>query len=270
MRARSRPPRPTRRTGSWCPSHGHQRLLKESRARALQNRLAVIPWLALSIVAARAYGLDIIDGVYNDFKDDAGFREECESRPHTRHGRQDAHPPSQIEPCNEIFTPSAEEVAWAKTIIRAFDQTENANKGVIVVDGKMVERLHPRCRPSARSPSPTRSRRSRSGSISLFLRSGAKWEGVRGLGSCNGRSPTRNARLLRRRQTEDERLLWSRLRDRRLNGLKFRGKRRAVPTSLIFFAKPRSLLWNSTAQRAEPASLECGQLANAASQLTGL
>src|SRR5262249_37690026 len=50
--------------------------------------------------------------------------------------------PSQIEPCNEIFTPSEEEVAWAKTIIRAFDQTENANKGVITVDGKMVERLH--------------------------------------------------------------------------------------------------------------------------------
>ncbi len=121
---------------------GTNDLLKESRARALHNRLAVVPWLALAIVAARAYGLDIIDGVYNDFKDDVGFREECEyGRTLGMDGKTLIHP-SQIDPCNEIFSPSQEEIAWAKTIIRAFDMTENANKGVITVDGKMVERLH--------------------------------------------------------------------------------------------------------------------------------
>lgn len=125
-----------------CLVMGTNDLLKESRARALHNRLAVIPWLALAIVAARAYGLDIIDGVYNDFKDNAGFREECEyGRTLGMDGKTLIHP-SQIDACNEIFTPSGEEVAWAKAIIRAFDQTENAKKGVITVDGKMVERLH--------------------------------------------------------------------------------------------------------------------------------
>jgi citrate lyase subunit beta/citryl-CoA lyase len=125
-----------------CLVMGTNDLLKESRARAMHNRLAVIPWLAFAIVAARAYGLDIIDGVYNDFKDDAGFREECEyGRTLGMDGKTLIHP-SQIDPCNEIFSPTREEVAWAKTIIRAFDQTENVNKGVITVDGKMVERLH--------------------------------------------------------------------------------------------------------------------------------
>ncbi len=64
-----------------CLVMGTNDLLKESRARALHNRIAVVPWLAMTIVAARAYGLDILDGVYNDFRDEAGFGEECE------HGR---------------------------------------------------------------------------------------------------------------------------------------------------------------------------------------
>jgi citrate lyase subunit beta/citryl-CoA lyase len=125
-----------------CLVMGTNDLLKESRARALHNRFAVVPWLAMTVVAARAYGLDIIDGVYNDFKDEAGFREECEyGRTLGMDGKTLIHP-SQIDPCNEIFSPSEEEVAWAKTVIRAFDLTENVNKGVITVDGKMVERLH--------------------------------------------------------------------------------------------------------------------------------
>jgi len=61
-----------------CLVMGTNDLLKESRARALHNRFAVVPWLAMTIVAARAYRLDIIDGVYNDFKDEQGLREECE------------------------------------------------------------------------------------------------------------------------------------------------------------------------------------------------
>jgi citrate lyase subunit beta/citryl-CoA lyase len=125
-----------------CLIMGTNDLLKESRARALHNRFAVVPWLAMTIVAARAYGLDVIDGVYNDFKDEAGFREECEhGRTLGMDGKTLIHP-AQVAPCNEIFSPSDEEVLWSRKIIKAFDEVENARKGVITVEGKMVERLH--------------------------------------------------------------------------------------------------------------------------------
>ncbi len=125
-----------------CLVMGTNDLLKESRARALHNRFAVVPWLAMSLVAARAYGLDILDGVYNDFKDDKGLREECEhGRTLGMDGKTLIHP-SQVGPTNEIFSPTAEEVTWARKIIAAFQQPENAKKGVITVEGRMVERLH--------------------------------------------------------------------------------------------------------------------------------
>jgi citrate lyase subunit beta/citryl-CoA lyase len=125
-----------------CLVMGTNDLLKESRARALHNRIAVVPWLAMSLVAARAYGLDILDGVYNDFRDDAGFRAECEhGRTLGMDGKTLIHP-SQVEPCNEVFSPTAEEVTWSRAIIQAFGEPENAHKGVITVEGKMVERLH--------------------------------------------------------------------------------------------------------------------------------
>ncbi len=125
-----------------CLVMGTNDLLKESRARALHNRFAVVPWLAMTVVAARAYGLDIIDGVYNDFKDEPGFREECEhGRTLGMDGKTLIHP-AQVAPCNEIFSPTDEEVEWSRKIIAAFDLPENARKGVITVEGKMVERLH--------------------------------------------------------------------------------------------------------------------------------
>jgi len=125
-----------------CLVMGTNDLLKESRARALHNRIAVVPWLAMTLVAARAFGLDILDGVYNDFRDDKGFREECEhGRTLGMDGKTLIHP-SQVTPCNEIFSPTDEEVTWSRAIIAAFDNPENDHKGVITVDGKMVERLH--------------------------------------------------------------------------------------------------------------------------------
>ena len=125
-----------------CFVLGTNDLLKESRARALDNRFAIVPWLALTIVAARAFGLDIIDGVYNDFKDEDGFRKECEhGRTLGMDGKTLIHP-SQVGPCNEVFTPTDDEVEWSRKIIDAFSQPVNAQKGVITVEGKMVERLH--------------------------------------------------------------------------------------------------------------------------------
>ena len=125
-----------------CLVMGTNDLLKESRARALHDRFAVVPWLAMTLLAARSYGLDIIDGVYNDFKDDAGFRAECEhGRTMGMDGKTLIHP-SQVGPCNEVFSPSDQEIAWSLKVIDAFGRLENANKGVITVDGRMVERLH--------------------------------------------------------------------------------------------------------------------------------
>lgn len=125
-----------------CLVLGTNDLLKESRARALHNRFAVVPWLAMTIVAARAYGLDVIDGVYNDFKDQAGFSAECEhGRTMGMDGKTLIHP-SQVGPCNKIFSPTEEEVVWSRKIIAAFTEAQNVKKGVITVEGKMVERLH--------------------------------------------------------------------------------------------------------------------------------
>jgi citrate lyase subunit beta / citryl-CoA lyase len=125
-----------------CLVMGTNDLLKESRARALHNRIAVVPWLAMTIVAARAYGLDVLDGVYNDFRDEAGFREECEhGRTLGMDGKTLIHP-SQVVPCNDVFSPTEEEVSWSRKIIAAFDDPLNARKGVLELEGKMIERLH--------------------------------------------------------------------------------------------------------------------------------
>ncbi len=125
-----------------CLVLGTNDLLKETRARADGNRFAVTPWLATCVLAARAYGLDVLDGVYNDFQDEAGLRAECEhGRSLGMDGKTLIHP-AQIAPCNDIFSPSKEEVAWSHAIIAAFERPENASQGVITLDGRMVERLH--------------------------------------------------------------------------------------------------------------------------------
>ena len=125
-----------------CLVLGTNDLLKESRALATGGRFAILPWLSMTLLAARAYGLDVIDGVYNDFRDEAGFRAECEQgRTLGMDGKTLIHP-GQVAVCNELFSPAPEEVAWSQKIIAAFRLPENGNKGVITVDGKMVERLH--------------------------------------------------------------------------------------------------------------------------------
>ena len=99
-------------------------------------------WLANCVVAARAHGVDLIDGVYNDIKDLDGFKVECEQgRDMGLDGKTLIHP-SQIDICNEVFAPTAAEVENARAIIDAFSLPENQGKGVIQLNGKMVELLH--------------------------------------------------------------------------------------------------------------------------------
>jgi citrate lyase subunit beta / citryl-CoA lyase len=121
---------------------GTNDLAKDTRARLVPGRAPMLPWLMTCVAAARAYGLSILDGVYNDLGDAEGFVAECrQARDLGFDGKTLIHP-RQIEPCNEVFSPSAEEVAIARKMIAAFELPENANKGVVQVDGKMVERLH--------------------------------------------------------------------------------------------------------------------------------
>ena len=121
---------------------GTNDLAKDTRARLVPGRAPMLPWLMNCVAAARAYGLDILDGVYNELGNAEGFAAECrQGRDLGFDGKTLIHP-RQIAPCNDAFSPPAEEVAWARKIIAAFEQPENTGKGVIQVEGRMVERLH--------------------------------------------------------------------------------------------------------------------------------
>ena len=121
---------------------GANDLAKETRAKLAPGRAALLPWLMQIVLGARAYGIDVIDAVYNDHADLAGFRVECEQgRDLGMDGKTLIHP-GQIAPCNEAFSPSPDEIAWAQNVAAAFAQPQNADLGVISLDGKMVERLH--------------------------------------------------------------------------------------------------------------------------------
>jgi citrate lyase subunit beta / citryl-CoA lyase len=121
---------------------GTNDLAKDTRARLIPGRAPMLPWLMTCVAAARAYGLSILDGVYNDLGNAEGFVEECrQARDLGFDGKTLIHP-RQVEPCNDVFSPSADEVAMARKMIAAFELPENADKGVVQVDGKMVERLH--------------------------------------------------------------------------------------------------------------------------------
>ncbi len=121
---------------------GTNDIAKETRARIVPGRAPMLAWLMDCIAAAHIYGIDILDGVYNDLGNAEGFAQECaEARNMGFDGKTLIHP-NQIEPCNAAFSPSAEEVAQARKMIAAFDLPENKDKGVVQIDGRMVERLH--------------------------------------------------------------------------------------------------------------------------------
>jgi len=121
---------------------GTNDLAKDTRARIVPGRAPMLPWLMSCVAAARAYGLDILDGVYNDLGDAEGFVAECQQASDLGFDGKTLIHPRQIEPCNAAFSPSTEEVVTARKMIAAFELPENKDKGVIQIDGRMVERLH--------------------------------------------------------------------------------------------------------------------------------
>src|SRR5262249_46694960 len=121
---------------------GTNDIAKESRARVVPGRLPMLAALSTVILAARAHGLDVLDGVYNDIQDAAGFARECEEGRNLGFDGKTLVHPSQIEPCNAAYSPAEDEVARAQKIVAAFGQPGDAGKGVITVDGRMVELMH--------------------------------------------------------------------------------------------------------------------------------
>ena len=117
-------------------------LAKETRARAGAHRTAFFAPMSLAVTAARAEGLTVIDGVYNDIADAAGFEAECRQGLEFGFDGKTLIHPSQIDACNAVFAPTAEEVSRARAVIEAFALPENTGKGVIKVDGRMTELLH--------------------------------------------------------------------------------------------------------------------------------
>jgi citrate lyase subunit beta/citryl-CoA lyase len=121
---------------------GTNDLAKETRARLVPGRLPMVPWLSVCVLAAHGHGIDILDGVYNDLSDPKGLEAECaQARDMGFDGKTLIHP-NQVGPCNTAFSPTLDDIAQARKLIAAFDLSENRDKGVVQVDGRMVERMH--------------------------------------------------------------------------------------------------------------------------------
>ncbi len=125
-----------------CFVMGTNDLIKEFRGVHTPDRLNLAAALGLSVAAARAHKLSVIDGVYNDIHDTDGFYSTCrQGRAFGFDGKTLIHP-SQVDACNQVFAPSVEEIEAARKIIAAFEKPENKGKGAISLDGRMVELLH--------------------------------------------------------------------------------------------------------------------------------
>ncbi len=121
---------------------GTNDLAKELRAGLVPGRHPLLWGLGRCVNAARFAGKVILDGVYNDVKNPEGFAQECQQGAEMGFDGKTLIHPSQVEPCNDAFAPSEAEVEHARRVIEAFEEGIAAGKGVITVDGKMIENLH--------------------------------------------------------------------------------------------------------------------------------
>ena len=121
---------------------GTNDLVKELRAAMVPGRAPLLPHLALALVGARLAGKVILDGVYNDVKDPDGFRAECVQGFELGFDGKTLIHPGQVDACNEVWAPSEAEVEQARRVVEAFEEAERDGRGVVTVDGRMVENLH--------------------------------------------------------------------------------------------------------------------------------
>jgi citrate lyase subunit beta/citryl-CoA lyase len=125
-----------------CLVMGTSDLVKDLRARHSESRLAIMPSLGLCLLAARAAGLPILDGVHLDLNDEAGFLAACRQGAEMGFDGKTLIHPKTIAVCNAAFGPSADDIEWSRKVILAYDAATANREGVIVVDGKLVEHLH--------------------------------------------------------------------------------------------------------------------------------
>tara|TARA_B100000965_G_scaffold388242_1_gene392585 strand:+ start:898 stop:1749 length:852 start_codon:yes stop_codon:yes gene_type:complete len=125
-----------------CLVMGTSDLAKDLKAQHTPDRIPFMTSLGLCMLAARAAKITILDGVHLDLADDDGFKASCvQGRELGMDGKTLIHPKT-IAMANEAFSPSEDEVAWAKRIIEAHAEAEKEGKGVVLVDGKLIENLH--------------------------------------------------------------------------------------------------------------------------------
>ncbi|MAO54837.1 MAG: CoA ester lyase [Rhodospirillaceae bacterium] len=125
-----------------CLVMGTSDLAKDLKAQHTPDRIPFMTSLGLCMLAARAAKITILDGVHLDLADDDGFKASCvQGRELGMDGKTLIHPKT-IAMANEAFSPSDDEVAWAKRIIEAHAEAEKEGKGVVLVDGKLIENLH--------------------------------------------------------------------------------------------------------------------------------
>ncbi len=121
---------------------GTNDLTKSLRLPSGSGRFGLIPHLAQIVAAARAGGVHVLDGVYNAYKDTDGFAREAEEGRNLGFDGKTLIHPGQVAAANSAFGPNEAEIDWAKRVITAFNDPANSGKGVIAMDGEMIERLH--------------------------------------------------------------------------------------------------------------------------------
>ena len=121
---------------------GTNDMAKELRASITQDRHALLPYLAMCLLAARAADVGILDGVYNDIKNEEGFEQVCRQGAEMGFDGKTLIHPSQVAPTNESFSPSLDELEFHQRVIEEFEAAQNEGRGVLTVDGKMIENLH--------------------------------------------------------------------------------------------------------------------------------
>jgi citrate lyase subunit beta / citryl-CoA lyase len=117
-------------------------LAKETGMQQVSDRLPMLAALTMTVLAARAHGVGILDGVYNAILDEPGFAAECQQGKSFGFDGKTVIHPSQIGTANAVFGPNEADIAEASAIVAAFSLPESMAKGVISMDGRMVERLH--------------------------------------------------------------------------------------------------------------------------------
>lgn len=121
---------------------GTNDMAKELRATITPDRHALLPYLAKCLLSARAADIGILDGVYNDIKDDTGFSSVCLQGAQMGFDGKTLIHPNQVAPTNKIFSPSMDELDFHRQVIEEFEAAEKDGRGVLTVNGKMIENLH--------------------------------------------------------------------------------------------------------------------------------